>query len=43
MSELSQYTNILQEIKSEIREGRHRAVLAANKELITSPELFTVI
>ncbi|WP_010244348.1 PDDEXK nuclease domain-containing protein [Acetivibrio cellulolyticus] len=35
MSELSQYTNILMEIRSEIREGRYRAVLAANKEFIT--------
>jgi len=35
MKELAQYTKILQEIKQEIREGRYKAVLAANKELIT--------
>lgn len=34
MKELAQYTKILQEIKQEIREGRYKAVLAANKELI---------
>lgn len=32
--ELTEYSNILQEIKLEISEGRHKAVLAANKELI---------
>jgi len=35
MKELTEYTNILQAIKLEIREGRHKALLAANKELIT--------
>lgn len=34
MKELAQYSKILQEIKQEIREGRYKAVLAANKELI---------
>lgn len=34
MKELAQYTKILQEIKQEIREGRYKAVLAANKELV---------
>jgi predicted nuclease of restriction endonuclease-like (RecB) superfamily len=34
MSELQDYSKILHDIKSEIKSGQHRAVLAVNKELI---------
>lgn len=34
MNELQDYSKILQAVKSEIRSGQHRAILAVNKELI---------